>query len=101
MKAKTKTKKKGNGKARGIKGKSGLTVCATWLKTFETKSIKTAKQCSVKMHDEFPDRASAIFNYPNTVKARANRGLLDGSKHSFTKYSVDGKAKKKKAKKAS
>ena len=85
-KAAAKSATKGNGKVRGIRGKSGLTVCATWLKAFETKSIKTAKQCSAKMHDEFPDRASAIFNFPNTVIGRANRGLLDGSKHNFQKY---------------
>jgi hypothetical protein len=73
-------------KARGIKGKSGLTVCQTWLKLFETKSIKTAAQCTEMMHKEFPNRASAIFNFPNTVIGRANKGLLDGKKHDFQKY---------------
>lgn len=73
-------------KARGIRGKSGLTICATWLKTFSTKSIKTATACTKKMKTEFPKRKSAIFNFPNVVVSRANKGLLDGKNHKFVKY---------------
>ena len=88
MKAKTKKKKTARKPAttRGIKGKSGLSICATWLKAFGTKTIKTATACTKKMKTEFPKRKSAIFNFPNVVVTRANKGLLDGKKHSFKKY---------------
>ena len=87
-----KVAKKGSSKPRGVRGKSGLTVCATWLKAFETKAIKTKAQCSAKMKVEFPKRKSAIFNFPNTVKTRANNGLLDGKKHKYAKYPKAKKA---------
>lgn len=71
---------------KGIRGKSGLSVCATWIKTFSTKSIRTAAACSKKMKAEFPKRTSKIFNFPNVVISRANKGLLDGKSHKFAKY---------------
>ena len=80
-KAKKKTKK-------GVIGKTtGVGVCATWLIAFERKSIKTVAQGSAFMKSEFPERNSKIFDYPNVVIGRANRGLLDGKKHSFKLYS--------------
>jgi len=91
MKAKTKrqtTTRKSAKKARGIKGKSGLSICATWLKAFQTKSIKTKAACTKKLKAEFPSRKSAIFNFPNVVVARANKGLLDGKTHKFNKYAT-------------
>lgn len=88
MKAKTKNKATARKPAttKGIKGKSGLSVCATWLKAFSAKSIGTAAACSKKMKTEFPARKSKIFNFPNIVIARANKGLLDGKSHKFKKY---------------
>lgn len=90
MKAKQKKTKKTTARkpatTKGIKGKSGLGICATWLKSFQTKSIKTAAACTKKMKAEFPKRKSAIFNFPNVVIARANKGLLDGKAHKFAKY---------------
>lgn len=88
MKAKTKKQKTARKPAtiKGIKGKSGLSVCATWLRAFSTKSIKTATACTKKMKAEFPQRKSKIFNFPNVVISRANKGLLDGKNHSFKKY---------------
>lgn len=71
---------------KGIKGKSGLSVCATWLKAFSTKSIRTAAACTKKLKSEFPGRKSKIFNFPNVVISRANKGLLDGKNHKFDKY---------------
>jgi len=38
------------------------------------------------MKAEFPNRGSDIFNHPNVVVGRANRGLLDGREHDFKKY---------------
>ncbi len=101
--AKAKTKKKASKKvvakkpaekkARGVRGKSGFTVCETWIKCFENKKIKTAEQCTKAMLAEFPGRESAIFFVPNIVIGRCARGLLDhGKKHNFKKYPV---AKKK------
>ena len=89
MKAKTKKQKvarKPEKKARGIKGKNGLGVCVTWLKCFANKNIKTAAACSKAMKRNFPGRKSNIFNYPNVVIARANKGILDGKNHKFKKY---------------
>lgn len=103
MKAKKTKKKKatrkshktqGNGKVRGVRGKSGLTVCQTWIKCFENKAITTADQCTKAMLKEFPGRESAIFHVPNVVIGRCAKGLLDGKKHTFAKYPVDGKKKK-------
>lgn len=99
VKAKKKKKKAAAKKARGIKGKLGLTVCQTWIKCFEDKGIKTAADCSAAMKKEFPGRVSEIFNHPQVVIGRANRGLLDGKKHNYKKYPADGEATKKKTKK--
>ena len=72
--------------ARKIASKSGLSVCATWIKTFQNKAIKTKAACTKKMKAEFPTRKSKVFNFPNVVVARANKGLLDGKTHKFNKY---------------
>lgn len=89
MKAKTKTQKatrKSEKTARGIRGRNGLGVCATWLKCFENKAIKTKAACSKAMKRNFPGRKSQILNFPNVVIARANKGILDGKNHKFKKY---------------
>lgn len=86
-------------KAKGVTGKTtGKGVIETWLVAFKNKKLKTAKQVSDFMHHEFPERASAIFDYPNTVVGRANRGLLTKGKipnPKFKKYPVDKKPEKK------
>jgi len=83
---KTVARKSAKSDRKGIRGKSGFSVCHTWIRMFDTKSIKTKAACTKKMKGEFPKRKSAVFNHPNTVKARANRGLLDGKKHKYAKY---------------
>ena len=102
-KAKVKTKKAGKGakkrKAKkGLVGKTtGVGVCETWLVAFSDKRIKTQEQCTAFMQSEFPGRESAVFNYPNVVIGRANRGLLTHGKKPkkpFSKYPVDKKPKK-------
>jgi len=85
--AKVKAKPK---KAKGLVGKTtNVGVCATWLLAFQNKAIKTAEQVSKFMKSEFAGRDSKIFDYPNVVVARANRGLLDSEKHNFKKYPLD------------
>jgi len=95
-KAKKKAKKK---KKKGVTGKTtGKGVIETWLVAFRNKKLKTAKQVSDFMHAQLRDRESAIFDYPNTVVGRANRGLLTKGKIPsplFKKYPVDKKIEKK------
>ena len=88
MKAKTKQSKTARKPAtkKGIKGKNGLGVCAMWLKCFGNKAIKTKAACTTAIKKNFPGRKSNIFNYPNVVIARANKGILDGKNHKFKKY---------------
>ena len=86
-KAARKQAEKGNGKARGIRGLNGKTICESWLFCFGNKAIKTSADCTVAMKKNFPGRESAVFNYPNAIKGRAARGLLDhGKKHVYAKY---------------
>lgn len=99
-KAARKVAEKGNGKVRGIRGLNGKTVIEQWLFCFGNKAIKTSAQCSAAMKKNFPTRVSAIYDYPNTVIGRANRGLLTHGKIPkplYKKYAVagDGEAKKK------
>ena len=83
----TKWQRKKQNKKTGLVGKTtGVGVCQTWLVAFGKKELKTATQITKFMHKQFPGRDSEIFNYPNVVVGRANRGLLDGKKHSFKKY---------------
>lgn len=81
---KTVTKAKRNSRLAGRTSKTG--VCHTWLLAFENKKICTAAACTAYMKKEFPGRNSKIFDYPNTVVTRANKGLLDRKKHNFKKY---------------
>ena len=80
--AKAKTKKKVDKEIRvkGVRGLNGLTVNENWLKAFGDKKIKTAAQCTAFMKSQFPNRESAIYNFPTVVQKRANRGLLTHGK---------------------
>jgi hypothetical protein len=68
--------------------KTGTGVCTTWLVAFGKKELKTTAQVTEFMKKQFPGRNSEIFNHPNVVVGRANRGLLDGKKHNFKKCSI-------------
>lgn len=102
-KAKKKSKSRTEANARkckkGLVGKTtGRGIIETWLTGFHNKKLKTAKQVTEFMKTEFPGRDSDIFNYPNVVVARANRGLLTHGKKPnppFKKYPVDKKPKNK------
>ena len=98
-KAKTKTVAKPKKAKSKIVGKTtGKGVIESWLVAFRNKKLKTAKQVSEFMHQNFPDRGSKIFDYPNIVVGRANRGLLTKGeipKPKFEKYPLDKKSEKK------
>lgn len=104
VKAKTKKKKAtrkvaDNGKKpKGVKGLNGLGVCQNWIVCFSNrKEFKTAASVTAEMKRQYPGRVSTIFEYPNAVVGRANRGLLTGGKIPkplFKKYATsDGKKK--------
>jgi hypothetical protein len=94
-----KAKKKKKKTQKGLVGKTtGVGVCATWLVAFNNKKLTTAVQVTEFMKKEFPDRDSKIFNYPNVVVGRTNKGLLTKGKKpktAFKKYPTETDKKKK------
>lgn len=82
-------KKKGNRKGQQVNCtySGGLNVTEFWVKLFKDNQEKfiadkkdkilTDEQITIAMREAFPDRKdSVIFNQPNRVRNRYNRGVL-------------------------